>query len=167
MKNILFVVLILVLSISSFAQAKEPDTQSLIWQEIKNSKDISDFKYYLQKYPNGTYSYFAKKNIKILTNNNIDDKTTLNKKPNWVDSKDIPYRYYGIGYASKHFRGKQYTINLATNRAKENLLLSFKKNQNLTEDMKIKYMNYTKKKIYSVKNNIRTYVMIYIDNYEL
>ena len=87
-------------------------------------------------------------------------------KPYWINDEKIPYRYYGKCGIFVHKNGKNYTINLAKNIAKQNLIKKLDKNINLTQDQKIDLMGHLKTKQYK-SNNGRIYIFVYIDEYNL
>jgi len=75
-------------------------------------------------------------------------------KPYWIYEEKIPYRYYGIKGVFIHKKGENYTINLASNLAKQDLLKTLDKNINLTNNQKIKLMQSMQKKQYKSTNSI-------------
>ena len=85
-------------------------------------------------------------------------------KPYWLNGDKIPYRYYGIKGAFLHKNGIHYTINLASNLAKKELIKTLDRNRNLTNDTKLELMKNMKTKQYKSDNG-RVYIFVYIDQY--
>ena len=144
--------------------ANECEKEKYFWDEIRNSKDIEDFKYYNKKYPNGIYEYIAIKNIKQLrkTNNKMQ---LVGKKPTWLKGYTDDYKYYAVGTANKHFNGTHYQENLAKSRAKEKLYERFNK-ANISQDTQYKYYEVMQEKKY-IDDKGRVYILLYIDNYDI
>jgi len=51
----------------------QPNLELAFWEAIKDSKNVDDFKEYLVKYPNGTFSGLVKNRIKILETSSKQD----------------------------------------------------------------------------------------------
>ena len=144
--------------------ANECDKEQMLWNEIKQSKDIGDYKYYNKKYPNGTFEYLANKYINQLreSNNTI---YLIEDNPSWIDGNSIKFRFYGIGKAIKHFNGIKYQKKLSIQRAMINI------------EERLDESNLDKNKIEELKNLIKTqeyidsdnnfYILLYIENYEI
>jgi hypothetical protein len=144
--------------------SSECDKEKFLWDEIKNSKDIEDYRYYNRKYPNGIFTYIANKNIKQLRGSN--NKTILlNQKPSWLKGYTFKYKYYGVGRANKHFKGKDYQENLARSRAKKELQDKLDRS-NLSQNQIYEYLNLIQISKYIDTKN-RVYILVYIDNYDL
>ena len=158
MKKILFLIIILLNS-----NILACDAEKAFWNEIKNSKDIEDFKYYRQKYKNGIFDYLALKNIRLLSGAKVNHISS--SLPSWIKGDSVDHRYYAVAFASKHYKGEHYSENLARQRAKDKLrdILSKAK---LDDRTLRKYNNIIKSERYKSKNG-RIYVMVYINNYEL
>ena len=144
--------------------ANECESEKLFWDEIKNSKDIEDYKYYNKKYPNGTFQYLADKNIKQLRKFNNTVKL-VDEKPIWLKGYTKEYKYYGVGIANKHFKGIHYQENLALSRAKRILQDKFD-DANTSYDTQSRYYNLIQKRKY-IDEKGRVYILVYIDNYDL
>jgi len=117
--------------------ADDCDREELFWEEIKNSRDIKDFKYYNKRYPNGIYEYISNKNIKQLRQSN-NTTQLIKQRPLWIKGYSENYKFYGVGKANKHFKGKDYQENLARNRARKKLQYKFDKSS-LTNHQMFKY----------------------------
>ena len=68
-----------------------------LWNEIKHSKNVSDYEYYLEEYPNGQFASVAKLKLKQLKRqntapNNIADRELWNSVKNSKDFED--FRFY-------------------------------------------------------------------------
>jgi hypothetical protein len=159
MKKVLLVCLFVINLI-----ADNCDREKLFWDEIKNSRDIKDFRYYNKKYPNGIYEYIANKNIKQLkkSNNTIQ---LVKQRPSWIKGYSQKYKFYGVGKANKHFKGKDYQDNLASNRAKKELQAKFN-NSNLTNKQIYNYKELIQIIKY-IDDKGRVYILLFIDNYDL
>jgi len=163
MKIILLVVL--VFSLNLFAT---DDDEVLFWNEIKDSKDIEDFKYYNERYPDGVYEYLSNKQIKKISRSKYQNKK--NKKyqkdeiPTWIKG-NANYRYYSVGYSNRHFKGKHYAQNLARDRAMRTLQDQYN-DENIDDDTIYKYNKILKEEVFINKDK-RTYVLIYIDDYDI
>ncbi|MEA3553711.1 MAG: hypothetical protein U9R39_04805 [Campylobacterota bacterium] len=157
--------IILLISLFIFnLMANDCDKEQLFWNEIKDSKDIEDYKYYNKKYPNGTYEYLANKYINQLreSDNTI---TLIEDEPNWIDGESLKFKFYGVGKAIKHFNGIEYQKKLSLKRAMADL------------DDRLEDSTLDKEKINELKNLIKSkeyvdsngdfYLLIYIENYEI
>jgi len=156
--------LLIVLLFSSSLFAYDCDEEKLFWDEIKNSKDIEDFKYYKRKYPDGIYEYLANKNLKLLSKNS-KRRSSKNDVPNWIGGSSAEYRYYAVSYANKHFKGKHYQENLARGRAIQKLQDQLNES-NLHPDTIYRYNSIIQTKTYRDKHD-KIYVLVYLDNYDL
>ena len=132
MKKVLLICLVVINLI-----ADDCDREELFWEEIKNSRDIKDFKYYNKRYPNGIYEYISNKNIKQLRQSN-NTTQLIKQRPLWIKGYSENYKFYGVGKANKHFKGKDYQENLARNRARKKLQYKFDKSS-LTNHQMFKY----------------------------
>jgi len=159
MKKVLFICLFVISLI-----AEECDREKLFWDEIKSSRDIGDFQYYNKKYPNGIYEYIANKNIKQLRQLKNITQLVI-ERPAWLKGNHLDYKYYGVGKANKHFKGKHYQENLAKSRAKKKLQDKFD-NSNLSNKQMFKY-NELIQKIKYIDKKDRVYILLYIDNYDI
>ena len=148
--------------------ANNCDKEKLFWDEIRDSENIKDFLYYNKKYPDGIFEYFANKKINSLRDNYFQDTVSLSR-PNWINTPTYKYKYKykysAVGYANKHFKGKNYQENLARNRAKDKLQEQFDLNK-LSNNEQLKYYDVIKTDKYYDKNG-RVYIYLYIDNYDL
>ncbi|MEA2017497.1 MAG: hypothetical protein U9N59_03520 [Campylobacterota bacterium] len=156
MKNLI----ILFLIVNLYAN----DADKMFWDEVKNSNDIELLELYKKNYPNGLFESLANIKIKRLKKANriVKDK---NKIPNWLKGDCQDYKYYGVGKANKHFKGKDYQENLARNRAQRNLqdkLNDF----SLTNEEIFKYRELIQTEKYIDKKG-RVYILLFIDNYDL
>ena len=141
------------------------ELEKYFWDEVKNSSDIEMLKSYKKQYPQGVFERLADIKIKRLQKNKEkDDKKNINKIPVWIKGT-AKYKYYGIGKANKHFKGKYYQENLAKSRAKRKLQKLFDQN-NLTNEMMEEYYSLQEKKKY-VDHKGRVYILIYIDDYNI
>ncbi len=108
------------------------ESEKFFWDEVKESSDIELLKLYKKKYPNGLFEEIADIKIKRLKKAN---KPKKNKEgiPLWLKGKNVDYKYFGVGKASEHFKGKEYQENLAKKRAYRDLDSLFEE-ENLTDD---------------------------------
>jgi len=158
MKNII-ISLFLVL----FVYADESEKQ--YWDEVKNSSDLELLKSYKEQYPHGVFEKIVNIKIKrLLQSNKTYTVDIMKEKPFWIKG-NVDYKFYGIGKANKHFKGKHYQENLARSRAKRNLMHTFE-NNNLTNEMIEKYNSFIEIQQYTDKRE-RVYILVYIDNYNL
>jgi hypothetical protein len=132
------------------------------WNEVKNTSDIELLKSYKKQYPHGTFEKIADIKIKRLQKNFISE--VEENSNNWIKGTNR-YKFYGIGKANKHYKGKHYQENLARSRAKKNLMKLFHK-KNLTDKRILKYINLLESKQY-IDERERIYMILYLDNYNL
>jgi len=141
------------------------ESEKFFWDEVKNSSDIEMLKSYKKQYPHGIFEKLADIKIKRLQRvaETNEDKDT-NEIPLWIKGT-TKYKFYGIGKANKHFKGKHYQENLAKSRAKRKLQKLFDKN-NLSNETMEEYNRLQEKKKYVDKKG-RIYILLYIDNYNI
>ena len=141
------------------------ESEKFFWDEVKNSSDIEMLKSYKKQYPHGIFEKLADIKIKRLQRvaETNEDKDT-NEIPLWIKGT-TKYKFYGIGKANKHFKGKHYQENLAKSRAKRKLQKLFDKN-NLSNETIEEYNRLQEKKKYVDKKG-RIYILLYIDNYNI
>jgi len=159
MKKILFI--IICLSTILFAN----EAELLFWNEVKDSNDIELLKLYNKQYPNGTFKPLADIKIKRLIKASIIEDTNPHLIPLWIRGHNVAYKYYGVGDANTHFKGKEYQENLATKRARRNLVRKLD-DAGLQEKQKQEYLQLIQTKKYIDKRK-RIYILLYIDNYDL
>jgi len=152
--------LLIVLLFCTYLYSNESEKQ--YWDEVKNSSDIELLKSYKKQYPNGVFEKIADIKIKRLLKSNIE----INKDEDfsWIKG-NVSYKFFGIGKANKHFKGKHYQENLARSRAKRELMSLFN-DYNLSNKQIAKYNNLLEIKKYTNKKG-RIYILVYIDNYNL
>ena len=157
MKKTVTIFCIFLITINLYAN----ESEKMFWDEVKNSHDIELLELYKRNYPNGLFEPLADIQIKRLKKANRIVKKK-NKIPNWLkgDSKD--YKYYGVGKANKHFKGKYYQENLARNRARRNLQDMFD-NYGLTNNEIFKYNELIQVEKY-IDAKGRVYILLFIDN---
>ena len=141
--------LLIILCLSALLYANK--SERLFWDEVKNSGDIELLKLYKEEYPNGVFKRLA--DIKI--------KDAI---PYWIKGTK-EYRFYGVGKANKHLKGKHYQENLARSRARKDLQKLLDR-ANLTEKEMYHYTSLIETKMYVDKRD-RVYVLLYIDNINL
>ena len=139
------------------------ESEKFFWDEVKDSSDVELLKLYKKQYPNGTFEKIADLKIKRLVKSG---KTNNDKDgiPTWLKGT-TEYKFYGVGKANKHFKGKHYQENLARNRARSELQTLFV-NQKLSNETIDEYNKYIEKKKYVDKKG-RIYILLYIDNYNI
>jgi len=139
------------------------ESEKFFWDEVKDSSDVELLKLYKKQYPNGTFEKIADLKIKRLVKSG---KTNNDKDgiPTWLKGT-TEYKFYGVGKANKHFKGKHYQENLARNRAKRELQSLYNDN-NLSNDMMDEYNSELEMMKYTDKRG-RIYILLYIDNYNL
>ncbi len=153
------IVLILCLLLSFVFADK---SEKLFWDEVKNSSDIELLKLYKQQYPHGVFEKLADLKIKrLLKSNQSDNQIDENVIPLWIKG-NVEYRFFGLGKANKHFKGKHYQENLARSRARRNLQKLYD-DKHLTNEQMDEYNSLIETKIYTDKNE-RIYILLYIDN---
>jgi len=152
--------LLTILSISLFASKAE----KLFWDEVKNTNDIEMLKLYKKRYPNGIFEPLADLKIKRLekTEKPKRDKSGI---PVWLKGASDYYKYYGIGRANVHSKGKHYQENQARSRAKIELINRFNQ-AGLSNEKMFDYIEKMEKDKY-IDNRGRIYILLYIDNYDL
>lgn len=150
-------ILLSLLSISLFAN----EAEQMFWDEVKNSNDIELLKLYKRKYPNGIFESLADIKINRLNKvDNVDYKKSV--IPNWLKGKTDEYKFYGVGKANKHFKGKEYQRSLAIKRAKKELEKKFDKYK-ISKSKKEEYLKYLSTEEY-VNKREKVYILLYIDN---
>jgi hypothetical protein len=156
MKNI-------IISLLLFSFIYADDSEKQYWDEVKYSSDVELLKSYKKQYPHGIFEKIA--DIKIKRLQKIDtasqDKDVI---PNWLKGTS-EYKFYGVGKANKHFKGKHYQENLSRNRARRELQSLFEDN-NLENETMNKYNTLIEEKKYVNKKG-RIYILLYIDNYNI
>lgn len=154
MKSLFFILLIAFTLYGS-------ESEKMFWDEVKDSNDIELLKLYKKNYPNGIFESLA--DIKIKRLKKVD--TVQYAKPivpTWLKGYTSKYRYYGVGKANKHFKGKQYQRSLAIKRAKRDLENKFEK-YNISTKQKEQYLEYLSTKEYIGKRE-KIYILLYVDN---
>jgi len=152
--------LLTLLSLSLFAS----EAEKLFWDEVKDTNDVEMLKLYKKKYPSGIFESLADLKIKRLEKTE-KPKRDLNGIPVWLKGARDYYRYYGIGRANVHSKGKYYQENQARSRAKIELIKRFN-SAGLTNEKMFDYIEKMKIDKY-VDNKGRIYILLYIDNYDL
>lgn len=148
-----------------FSLVNANESEKFFWDEVKNSSDIELLKSYKKQYPHGIFEKIADIKIKrLLKNERINETEDENITPHWIKGTS-KYKFYGIGKANEHFKGKHYQENLARNRAERKLLKSFE-NEKLSNKTIEEYNDLIEKKKYVNKKG-RIYILLYIDNYNL
>jgi len=141
------------------------ESEKFFWDEVKNSSDIEMLKSYKKQYPHGIFEKLADIKIKRLQKAvETDEDKDTNKIPLWIKGTS-KYKFYGMGKANKHFKGKHYQENLAKSRAKRKLQKLFDNNSLSNETME-EYNRLLEKKKYVDKKG-RIYILFYIDNYNI
>lgn len=133
----------------------------LFWEEVKSTNDIELLRAYQKEYPNGIFYRLAEIKIKRLQK----EKHKLlshDNEPLWV-REIVNHRYFGVGYANKHYKGIDYQKNKAKSKAKKELLKLFQKNR-LSEKRRHHYFRNIETQTYINKNK-RVYVLVYVPNY--
>jgi len=155
--------LLIILCLSALLYANK--SERLFWDEVKNSRDIELLKLYKEEYPNGVFKRLANIKIKRLIQ---DNQTSIEADPDaipyWIKGTK-EYRFYGVGKANKHLKGKHYQENLARSRARKDLQKLLDR-ANLTEKEMYHYNSLIETKMYVDKRD-RVYVLLYIDNINL
>ena len=152
------ILIITILLISSIV-AKSPEKQ--YWDEVKNSADIELLKSYKEQYPHGVFEKLADIKIKRLIKGSITADEDENFIPLWIKGK-ADYRFYGVGKANKHFKGKHYQENLARSRARRALQKLYD-GKRLTNKQMDEYNTFIETKMYTDERE-RIYILLYIDN---
>lgn len=156
MKNLFLVLCIVIFLYGS-------DEEIIFWNDVKNSNDIELLKLYNEKYPNGSFSLIAKNKIKRLKKlNNIENSYSI---PTWLKGYSVDYKYYAVGKANKHFKGKEYQKNLAFKRAMRVLSDKLENSEYSSEKQEELLSIRLTKEYFDSKD--RFYILIYIDNDEL
>lgn len=141
------------------------ESEKFFWDEVKNSSDIEMLKTYKKQYPHGIFEKLADIKIRRLQRAaEADEDKDTNEIPLWIKGT-TKYKFYGIGKANKHFKGKHYQENLAKSRAKRKLQKLFD-NNNLSNETMEEYNRLEEKKKYVDKKG-RIYILLFIDNYNL
>ena len=152
--------LLTLLSISLFANKAE----KLFWDEVKSTNDIEMLKLYKKKYPSGIFESLADLKIERLKKAE-KPKRDIDGIPIWLkDAKDY-YRFFGIGRANLHSKGKHYQENQARRRAKIELINKFT-NTGLSNEKMFDYIEKMQSDKY-IDNRGRIYILLYIDNDDL
>ena len=152
--------LVLFFLLISYGYSNESEKQ--YWDEVKNSSDIELLKSYKEQYPHGVFEKIA--NIKIKRLQKTNKKEIEEESSHWIKGTSL-YKFYGVGKANKHFKGKHYQENLARNRAKRNLMKLYK-SHDLSDETILKYNDLLETKKYTDDRG-RIYLLVYIDNYNL
>ena len=145
-------------------EANECDKEQLFWNEIKDSKDIEDYKYYNKKYPNGTFEYLANKYINQLRESE-NPIITIEDEPRWINGESLKFKFYGVGKSIKHFNGIKYQKKLSLRRAMINLEERLDQSD-LDKERQDELKKLIKSKEYT-DNNDNYYILLYIENYEI
>lgn len=155
--------LLIILCLAGMLYANK--SERLFWDEVKNSGDIELLKLYKEEYPNGVFERLADIKIKRLIQ---DDQVSMEADPNaipyWIKGTK-EYRFYGVGKANKHIKGKHYQENLARSRARRDLQKLLDR-ADLTEKEKYDYNGLIETKMYVDKRD-KVYILLYIDNINL
>ena len=155
--------ILIILCLSGMLYANK--SERLFWNEVKESNDIELLKLYKEEYPNGVYEKLADIKIKRLIQ---DNQTSIESDPNaipyWIKGTK-EYRFYGVGKANKHVKGKHYQENLARSRARRDLQKLLDKGD-LTEKEMYDYNSLIETKMYVDKRD-RVYILLFIDNINL
>lgn len=155
--------LLILLCVSGILYANK--AERLFWDEVKNSNDMELLKAYKEEYPNGVFERLADIKIKRLIKTNQEDiQTDENHIPFWINGTK-EYRFYGVGKANKHVKGKHYQENLARSRARRDLQKLLDR-ADLTEKEMYDYNSLIETKMYVDKRD-RVYILLYIDNINL
>ncbi len=156
MKNIIFIIL---LSCTLFSSEEEIS----FWDNVKDSSDIELLQLYKKKYPNGTFESIADIKIKRLQKVNIVENSSV--IPTWLKGTTTEYKYYGVGNATKHFKGEEYQHSLAYKRAERKLIDKLKES-NFNKQKQEELLSIAQEKLYK-DNNERQYILLYIDNSDI
>jgi len=159
MRKIILIVALLVTTL--FASKGE----LLFWKEVKNSNDVELLKLYKKQYPQGIFKPLADIKIKRLMKARIKKDKNPDAIPLWIKGDNIDYKYFGVGNATVHFKGKEYQEYLAKKRAKRELKSKLD-DAGLSEKKKYEYLQLMQTKKY-VNKRKRIYILLYIDNYDL
>ena len=153
---------IAIIFIFLFSLMNGSESEKFFWDEVKNSSDIEMLKSYKKQYPHGIFEKLADIKIKRLQKNeDVIENKDINEIPQWIKGT-IKYRFYGIGKANKHFKGKHYQENLARNRAQRELYDLFNE-ASLSNNIIDEYNTLIEKKQYVDKKG-RIYILLYVDN---
>ena len=156
MRKILFIIL---LSISLFGSEEEIS----FWDNVKDSSDIELLQLYKKKYPNGAFESIADIKIKRLQKaNRIESSSVI---PNWINGTTVEYKYYGVGDATKHFKGEEYQHSLAYKRAERKLVAKIN-GSSLNKFKQEELLSKIQEKLYT-DDKQRVYILLYIDNYDI
>ena len=155
-------IVLILLSLYGFMYASK--AERLFWDEVKNSADIELLKLYKEQYPHGIFEKLADIKIKRLIKSNQNDELDENSIPLWINGT-AEYKFYGVGKANKHFKGKHYQENLARSRARKELQKLFD-NKRLKNKKMEEYGYLIETKMY-VDQKERIYILLYIDNINL
>lgn len=161
------VVIFFSIMLTVYANSYSKNSEKLFWDEVKDSSDIDMLRLYKTKYPNGTFESIADIKIKRLLrakNENKQDTFEEDGEPFWIKGR-LDYKYFGLGKASKHFKGKHYQENLARSRAKRDLQSLYERD-NLSNEQIDKYNELLQTKKYTDERG-KMYILLYLDNYDL
>jgi len=152
--------LLTLLSVSLFAN----DAEKLFWDEVKDTNDVEMLKLYKKKYPSGIFESLADLKIKRLEKTE-KPKRDINGIPVWLKGAKDYYRFFGLGKANVHSRGKNYQENQARSRAKKELIKRFN-SAGLSNEKMFDYIQKMETDKY-IDNRGRIYILLYIDNDDL
>jgi len=150
-------IIALFLSISLFAN----EAEKFFWDEVKNTNDIELLKLYKKKYPKGVFKELADIKIKRLKKIN-KPKEDHQGIPTWLKGKNIKYKYFGVGKANVHFKGKEYQEKLAKKRARRKLNNKFEEYK-LSQKIIYDYEEYIEQKKY-INQDKKIYILLYISH---
>ena len=156
--KILFIVLVLITTLFS------NDEELLFWSDVRDSNDIELLKLYKKQYPHGAFESLADIKIKRLIEANLPEKEK-NEIPNWIKGHSPDYKYYGVGKANKHFKGKDYQENLAKSRARKELQKKLDR-ADISQTEMFEYVKYIRTEKY-VDERERLYILMYINDNDL
>jgi len=159
MKKIIFILAVFITVL--FADKAELS----FWDEVKDSGDVELLKLYKKQYPHGTFEPLADIKIKRLMKANITEEENPNVIPLWIKGHNVNYKYYGVGNANTHFKGKYYQENLARSRARKKLQNRLD-SSDLSQEKIYEYSQLIQEKKY-IDERERIYILLYIDNYDL
>lgn len=143
------------------------NSEKLFWDEVKDSSDVDMLRLYKTKYPNGVFESIADIKIKRLLrakNENKQEELEDGGEPFWIKGR-LDYKYFGLGRATTHFKGKHYQENLARSRAKRDLQKEYERD-NLSNEKIDKYNDLLQTKKYTDERG-KIYILLYLDNYDL
>jgi len=153
----------ILIAIFLFSIMNANESEKFFWDEVKDSSDVELLQLYKKQYPNGTFEKIADLKIKRLLRSDRK-KDDMDGIPTWLKGTS-KYKFYGIGKANKHFKGKNHQENLARSRAQRELQSLYEEND-LSNKMIESYNNELEMMKYTDKNE-RIYVLLYIENYNI